>query len=85
MILRLWHAIAVGHRWRVVSAVFNRPDASASILCTPTEGETRRLWGFTELFESCACGARRRRRLIGDHSHIATNAELNELERLAGR
>jgi hypothetical protein len=46
-----------------------------------TDSDRFKVWGFTEISETCACGATRRRRLSGKHD--AQDPLVNELERLS--
>ena len=80
MLLRLWHVLT-SHHWRIVSRAFNPPFRYAVIF---DESDRQAAWGFTEILESCDCGVRRRKRLIGNHATEPATDELSELRKIAG-
>jgi len=42
--------------------------------------EWKAIHGFTVVYESCECGSRRVKELIGDHSGLKANAEILRME-----
>jgi len=82
MLKRLYHALIVGHRFRMLSCVFNDANPSAAVWGCYTVDSLRCLWGYTLVVLSCECGKRKQLRLMGDHRGMATDLELQELERM---
>jgi hypothetical protein len=83
MIRRLYHRLVSGHNWRTDSIVFNLRTKTVSLNCD-WEREQMELHGFTEIAKSCACGASKTIRLIGDHCEQARSDELTELRKMVG-
>lgn len=68
------------HQWKVISAAYVAPKAAAF------RGldfmDECLIHGFTTIVEHCECGMTRDRSMLGDHSGIKQQSELNELERM---
>ena len=88
MLKKFWHFL-IGHNFKTITAVYNKPVppsfAGGSMSMIPTEVEDFLMpfmHGQTEVMDQCSCGAVRIYRLIGDHSGIKSQKELEELNRM---
>ncbi len=83
--MRLTHLFS-RHRWRVVSAAYIPPTVrNWSYPTSLSASEKLAIFGFTEIVETCACGARRFATVYGDHSGLKLSAELKDLDDLMRR
>ncbi len=68
------------HNWKIVTAVYIPP---VGCCWTPTCHDYKMAaYGFTEIIERCDCGARRFAEVLGNHSGIKSEQELEMLERM---
>ena len=79
MIRRLRHFFS-GHNWITASAVFNKPVGCA-ILPTYVE-QWRAAVGFTVILRTCPCGKTKTLTLLGDHTGVKAQGELEALNRM---
>lgn len=78
----IWHLLTQ-HQWRVASAAYVPPAHSVFSPCSGLSRDEKLCgFGFTEIVETCDCGARRFATVLGNHSGLKSDSELAALERM---